>query len=142
MAAPKDNDNAEIWSEEKANEFLNECYSLTRQKTTYVVYGGARLDGFEFHYIGEVCAELEQYVDLPLYLKNKFTSSKKIYNKIKTKLESNCFSDSKKGIIKEASAIMNLKSNYGWTDRVDNTSKDEKINVAQPTIVFKKFTDE
>ena len=45
---------------------------------------------------------------------------------LKTQLEANCFTDTKKGIINTAAGIINLKSNYGWTDRVDNTTKGEK----------------
>src|SRR5690606_11025124 len=82
------------------------------------------VEGYKYHYLGEIASELDLYVDLYLYLSKKFPECKLLYNKIKTRLESNCFSDSKKGIIKEATAIMNLKSNYGWTDRqqIDQTT--------------------
>ena len=32
-------------------------------------------------------------------------------------MERNCYSNTKKGIIKEATGIVNLKSNHKWTDR-------------------------
>jgi heme oxygenase len=122
----EDNKNAEKWSEDKALEFMDECYLKSKDTCEYIVYG-KKITGNAYHFIGEVCAELEQYSDLPKYLKGKFDSCNKIYKKLKSRLEANCFSDSKKGIIKEASAIMNLKSNYGWTDRIDTTTKDKPI---------------
>jgi len=36
---------------------------------------------------------------------------------------------------------MNMKNRFGWTDRVDQTSKDKAISNT-PTIVFKKFNNE
>ena len=39
---------------------------------------------------------------------------------LNTNLEAKCFKHAKKGIIKEATAIVNLKSNYKWTDRNHN----------------------
>lgn len=36
---------------------------------------------------------------------------------------------------------MQMKNRYGWTDRVDNTTQGAKVNT-QPTIVFKKISDE
>lgn len=128
--APKNNNNAEKWDLEKSTNFLNQCYKLARSKTDYVVYGKT-IKGFEYHYIGELASELEQYSDLPKYLADKYAEIKPLYLKIKSKLESNCFSDSKKGIIKEATAIMNLKSNYNWTDRVEQNQNinDQRKNV-------------
>ena len=54
-----------------------------------------------------------------------------MYNRILSNLEANCFSHSKKGEIKEATAIVNLKSNYGWTDRVEQNQniKDQRKTV-------------
>ena len=57
----------------------------------------------------------------------------RLKNKLLNNLESNCYTNGKRGIIKEASSIMNLKSNHRWTDRLDNTSLDEKIS-QEPTI--------
>ncbi len=50
-------------------------------------------------------------------MSEKFPSLQLIHNQILSNLEANCFYNSKKGKIKEATAIVNLKSNYGWTDR-------------------------
>jgi len=134
----EDNLNAEVWDFEKAKEFMLKCLELTKQKTEFKV-GERTMQCYEYHFIGEVATELDEYSDLPLYISKKFIELKPIYNKIKSRLEANCFSDSKKGIIKEATAIMNLKANYGWTDRVDTTTKGENINKGKTVIEFKKF---
>lgn len=138
--APKENTNAEKWNIKEATKFMEQCYELSKRKIDYTIYGKS-IKGYEFHFIGEIATELDQYSDLPLYLSDKFDELKYIFKKIKSKLESNCFSDSKKGIIKEATAIMNLKSNYKWKDRVDNTSNDKEIqsqtfNIGGKTISF------
>lgn len=121
------NDNAEKWTEPLAVAFMMQCYDLSCKTELYNLKDGKE-EGYSFHFIGEVCAELGQYSDLPRYLSIKYASCKTIYNRLKSRLEASCFSDSKKGIIKEASAIMNLKSNYGWTDRIDNTTKGAALN--------------
>lgn len=120
------NTNAETWGIDKSFDFLNNSLAVCKDKEDYVVYG-KNVKGFKYHFLGEIASELDQYTDLYKYLVDKFTGLKPLYYKLKSNLEANCFSDSKKGIIKEASAIMNLKSNYGWTDRVDSTTKDKEI---------------
>lgn len=127
MAAPQNNNNAEVWKLEDSIKVFNDAIAIAKDLDDYVIGSGQNqttIQGYKFHYLGEIASELDLYVDLYLYLSNKFPECKTLYNKIKTKLESNCFSDSKKGIIKEATAIMNLKSNYGWTDRqqIDQTT--------------------
>ncbi len=48
---------------------------------------------------------------------------------MKRNCEANCFSNIKKENINTGAGIMNLKSNHGWTDRVqnDHTTKGEKV---------------
>lgn len=123
----KDNLNAEKWTEEKSIEIFNRAVELSKEPFTYTVYG-SKIVGNKFHFIGEIASELDLYRDLFLYLSKKFSKCKELSNVLLNHLEANCFSDSKKGIIKEATAIMNLKSNYKWTDRLDNTTDGEKIN--------------
>jgi hypothetical protein len=127
MGAPKDNNNAEVWTVDEARDLFIKAKSISKDITTYNTSNGL-VDGYKYHYIGEVAAEFDSYSDVFKYLKSKFSELMPLYNSLKTRLEANCFSDSKKGIIKEATAIMNLKSNYGWTDRVDNTTQGAPIN--------------
>ena len=127
MGAPIDNNNAETWDIQVCKDLFIKAKKLAKDTDTYNTSHGL-VDGYKYHYIGEIAAELETHRDIFKYLKGKFTELKPLYESLKSRLEANCFSDSKKGIIKEATAIMNLKSNYGWTDRVDNTTLGEKVN--------------
>jgi hypothetical protein len=82
-----------------------------------------------YDFIGEVARDLGTYRDVFTYLKNTFPELKERHSKILSNLEANCFSHGKKGDINPAMAIMNLKANYGWTDRIDTTSKSMVTNV-------------
>lgn len=123
--APVNNKNALKWNQQQAEEILLKAIEISKRKTEYVI-NGASITGFENHFIGEIATheEIDLYSDVFVYFKNTFTELEPLYKKLKSRLEANCFSDSKKGIIKEATSIMNLKSNYGWTDRVQNTNLD------------------
>lgn len=136
------NDNAETWTEEKAIEVFQKSIELSKEKSDYFV-NGKIVQGYEFHFIGEVACheDVDQYSDVYLYLKDKYKSCQRLYDKLKRRLEQNCFSDSKKGVIKEATAIMNLKSNYKWTDRNDNTSGDKPIKPTTSIIFFNGDSD-
>ena len=119
MAAPKENKNAEIWDIEKSTTLFNNCLETAKDK---------ELDCNDF--IGEVAQHNGTYLTQLDYLKEKFTELEHIYKAIKSYCEANCFRNGKKGTIVPSLAIMNLKSNHGWTDRVanDHTSKGESLN--------------
>ena len=128
--APIENINAEKWSLEEATKLYNKALLMSEHKDDYIIGTGQnaiKVKGFQYHFIGELACDLETYSDLFLYLKKKYPELEHKYKRLKGRLESNCFSDSKKGIIKEATAIMNLKSNYKWTDRVENNIQDNRI---------------
>ena len=101
----KDNKNAETWTLNEAIDFFHEALDLS--------------DSEEYDFIGEVAKDLKQDKGIFDYLINKFPNEhfKAIKNHILGNCEVNCFRNSKKGRIKEATAIVNLKSNHGWTDR-------------------------
>lgn len=103
MAAPFLNKNAEQWTLNDSKELFNSAIELSLEE--------------RFDFIGEIAKELRVYRDLFTYLSDKYKELQEPYKIIKSNLEANCFSHSKKGDIKEATAIMNLKSNYNWTDR-------------------------
>ena len=48
---------------------------------------------------------------------------------MKNNCEANCFNNIKKENINTAAGIINLKSNHGWSDRIqtDHTTKGDKI---------------
>lgn len=109
----KNNKNAEKWTFTDAEQFLIEALELSK-------------DGC-YDFIGEVAKQMGSYIEVFDYLIDKFPELAYIKKHIKRNCEVNCFSNGKKGDINTAMAIVNLKSNHGWTDRVDTTSKDEKV---------------
>jgi len=113
MAAAKRNKNAEKWTLEEATVLFDEAYELSMQ------------DKYDF--IGEIARELKTYRDIFTYLSDKFPELSNTYKAILSNLEANCFSHSKNGTIKEATAIVNLKANYRWSDRVDFSSGDKPV---------------
>lgn len=103
MAAPYGNKNAEKWTLEETQKFLLKALELSKKR--------------EFDFIGEIARELDTYKEIFTYLIDKHKELKTLYITILTNIEANCFYNAKKGNIKEATAIVNLKSNHNWTDR-------------------------
>lgn len=97
------NTNAERWGQRKAKAFYKEALSLSFNT--------------KYDFLGELARDMGSYIDIFDYLAVKFPNLQSIKNQIKRNCEANCFSNAKKGKIKEASAIVNLKSNHGWVDR-------------------------
>lgn len=124
------NTNAEKWTLKEAILFFDKAIKNASDKER---------DDNDF--IGEVAQSLGYTIWTFDYLTNKFPELKKKYEEVKRNCEANCFANGKKQKIAPSMAIMNLKSNHGWTDRVDNTSKDEKIQTT-PVISFFKSDDE
>jgi len=114
--APYGNKNAEQWDLESATELFNEAIEYSKKT--------------EYDFIGEIARDLGIYRQLFDYLSDKFEPLKSKHKQVLSNLEANCFSHAKKGEIKEATAIVNLKSNYQWTDRVqtDHSGKVELTN--------------
>ena len=86
----------------------------------------------EHDFIGEVANELDSYREVFTYLKDKYKEVKPLLKRLNQICESNCFSHGKKGDIIPSLAIINLKSNHGWTDRNDITTKDDKLSTPPP----------
>lgn len=116
MSYNLNNNNAEKWTLEVATAFMQEALELSYKSDS--------------DFIGEIAQEQKTDKGTYTYLKNKFPKLQGYYNTIKANCETNCFRNGKKGDIVPSLAIMNLKSNYGWTDRVDTTTKDEKVEVS------------
>ena len=115
VGAPKDNMNAEKWTLEVATKLMTDAVELSKNT--------------DYDFIGEIAKDLDTYIDVFDYLVDKFPELKKYKNKMKRNCEANCFSNIKKENINTGAGIMNLKSNHGWTDRVqqDHTTKGDKI---------------
>lgn len=116
--APLNNKNAEVWTLETAKELFNECLEYSQSSTIE-----------ENDFIGEVAQKAGTTLSKLGYLRDKYPELREVYNDIKSNCEANCFRNGKKGKINSALAIMNLKSNHGWTDRVDNTTQGEPVNI-------------
>lgn len=116
------NTNAEKWSEEAATEFMNKAVELSKSK--------------DYDFIGEIAKDLDSYKDVFFYLCDKYPKLKKVFTRVRSNCEANCFNNIKKENINVGAGIMNLKSNHGWTDRVqnDHTTKGKEIE-PQPTFV-------
>lgn len=115
MAAPLENLNAEVWSFDKANELFNLALEKSIEK--------------EYDFIGEIARDLNTYREIFVYLVDKFPQLKTTHKRILANLEANCFSHTKRGEINVAIGIVNLKSNYNWTDRNDITTQGESVNI-------------
>ena len=111
----ENNKNAEKWDLETSIKFMEDSLILAKEK--------------KHDFIGEVARDMNEYRELYTYLKDKFKECEAIYKRIIQECETNCFSHGKKGDIVPSLAIMNLKSNHGWTDRVDTTSKGNELSI-------------
>ena len=129
--APYGNKNAEKWKFKKAVKLYKDAIELTKKIETFYLKQGEKaieVTGYKFDFIGEIATTLGTYHDLMTRdLPRRFPSLERLKNQLIRNLERNCYSNTKKGIIREATGIVNLKSNHHWTDRRDLTSGDEKI---------------
>jgi hypothetical protein len=123
MAAPDNNLNAEKWNIEDAKELFEKALEMSIDK--------------EYDFIGEIARDLNTYRDIFTYLVDKFPELKTLHKRILSNLEANCFSHTKTNKINTAVGIVNLKSNYNWTDRqqTDITTNGKDVNTA-PIIKF------
>lgn len=137
IGAPYGNKNAEKWTFTKAARLYYDAIELTREEEIYYIKQGERaieVKGYKYDFIGEIAKELGTFHALiTRHLPNRFPILNRLKSELLNNLECNCYANGKKGTIKEASAIMNLKSNHKWTDRVDNTTKDKEIQ--QKTVI-------
>lgn len=144
--AMEGNNSAEIWTLEEAEKLFNKAFEMVDEEDVYIVAGGIKTEGYKFDFIGELVRELRnEYKDKKVYrelmnthLPARFPIFKELYKQLLSTLETNCYYNTKKGIINTAVGIVNLKSNHKWTDRVDNTTKDNEI---QPNKVIVSFTN-
>lgn len=113
----------------KAVNLFNEAIEKTNETETFYLKQGDKaieVTGYKYDFIGELARELGTFHEIFTHLAKRFPSLKRLKNQLHTNLESNCYSNTKKGIIKEATGIVNLKSNWKWTDRQEVTTPDLK----------------
>jgi hypothetical protein len=112
---------SEDWTLEKSEKFMQKAVELSKS--------------LEFDFIGEVAKAQDSYHHVYGYIIAKYPQLKKYLNQLKSNCESNCFYNGKKGDITPSLAIMNLKSNHGWTDRSDVTTQGEKIEASKDPVI-------
>lgn len=113
VGAPYGNKNAEKWSFRKAAQLFSDAIELSqkKEKTKNTVYS--------YDFIGEIARELGTFKEIFSHLESRFPVLSRKHKQLITNLESNCYYNTKKGNIREATGIVNLKSNHKWTDRND-----------------------
>ena len=121
--APIGNTNAEKYDLDTSIKMFHDAIDMTNQRELVKVNGN-EINGYEFDFIGEIAGELNTYKEIFIHLLKRFPELKNLDRQLHTNIERNCYSNGKKGVIKEASSIMNLKSNHNWTDRRDLSSSD------------------
>ncbi len=136
--APYGNRNAEKWTFRKSVQLFHDAIELSNKKEIYHLKQGEKaieVKGYEFDFIGEIAGELGTFHQMiTRHLPERFKSLNRLKSELMNNLERNCYANTKKGNIREATGIVNLKSNHRWTDRLDNTSADEKIDTKQINI--------
>lgn len=115
--APKDNKNAEKWNLENAIKFFESALELSKNA--------------DYDFIGEVAYDLDQDKGVFDYLIEKFPELTVLKTRIKHNCEVNCFRNIKKENINVGAGMINLKSNHGWTDRVQ---QEQNINHSFPIL--------
>jgi hypothetical protein len=128
VGAPEGNTNALVWTYEKAEALLLEAAELSKSE--------------EYDFIGEVAKDLDTTHQTLNDLCKKYPALKTHFNTMKSNCEVNCYRNGKKGKINTAMSIVNLKSNHGWTDRVDNTTQGEKIETKTTVVNYKELSNE
>lgn len=118
------NNNAENYSEKDAAKLFNDSIKKSLETTE-----NGKV--YKYDFIGEVARDLHTYHHIYAHLIKRFPELNCLFTELKCNLEANCYFNSKKGNIKEATAIVNLKSNHKWVDRQQieqNISGDVNIN--------------
>lgn len=118
--APFGNKNAEKWSLRKSIKLFNAAIELSQEQESYFIKQGEKaieVTGYKYDFIGEIARELGTFHHLFGHLVKRFPQLQRLKNQLDSNIESNCYYNAKKGTIKEAVGIVNLKSNWDWTDR-------------------------
>jgi hypothetical protein len=132
VGAPYGNKNAEYWTFKKAIQLFKDAIELSEEiEISYIKDKGKAIEvqGYKYDFIGEVARELGTFHEIFAHLVKRFPSLSRLKNQLDNNLQTNCYSNTKKGNIKEATGIVNLKSNWKWTDRqqLDHTTDGKEI---------------
>ena len=137
VGAPYGNRNAEKWSLRKATQLFKDAIKLSKEKEMVKVQG-VSIECYKYDYIGEIARELETFHQIFSHLINRFPSLQRLKNELDNNIQSNCYYNAKKGAIREATGIVNLKSNWNWRDRQEVVGKNDTPFIPEnTTITFK-----
>lgn len=100
--------NAELYSLEDSLDLFGQMLVMSRDN--------------KYTFIKQLSIQFGISYDIIVHLKKRFSQLVPIYNLIKDNLENNCYTASNEDKLKLPLAILNLKSNYGWTDRIENST--------------------
>ena len=130
VGAPYGNKNAEKWTLRKSVQLFKDAIALTKETAQYTI-GQLKIEGYKYDFIGEIARDLGTFHKVFDHLAVRFPSLERLKSELHNNIEANCYANTKKGIIKEATGIVNLKSNWKWTDRqqTDITTQGEKITL-------------
>jgi hypothetical protein len=138
--APYGNRNAEKWSFKKAVKLFNEAIKLSNEIETFYLKANEKaieVTGYKYDFIGEIAGELGTYHQMiTQHLPERFKALERLKKQLINNLERNCYINTKKGMIKEATGIVNLKSNHKWTDRSQTDLTSQGNEIKMPTIIF------
>jgi len=129
---PYGNKNAEKWNFKKSVQLFHDAIALSEIKEHSNVL---KTEWFKFDFIGEIAGELGTFHLIFGHLVKRFPSLQRLKNQLDSNIERNCYFNTKKGIIREATGIVNLKSNWHWTDRIDQRTKIETIKPIKIEII-------
>lgn len=120
--APYGNKNAEKWTLRKATMLFKDAIELSKEIETYHIKvndKAVEVRGYTYDFIGEIARELGTFHQVFDHLIKRFPSLQRLKNELDNNIQSNCYYNAKKGTIKEATGIVNLKSNWNWRDKAD-----------------------
>lgn len=120
VGAPYGNKNAEKWPLKKAVALFKDAIKLTQEKETVKIQGN-KVEGYKYDFIGEIARELGTFHHVFAHLVKRYPALQRLKDEMDNNIQSNCYYNTKKGIIREATGIVNLKSNWQWTDRSQQT---------------------
>ena len=121
------NKNPEKWTLEESKKLFKTAFDKVKDTEEIVLAGGIVKEAYKYDFIGELARDCDVYHSLFRNLADKFPKDlKQVHSQLLEQIESNCFYNTKKGNIKEAIGIVNLKSNYKWTDRLQ-TENETKV---------------
>ena len=146
VGAPYGNKNAEKWSFKKSVQLFKDAIALSEQTDVLNITDKAGnittvLSIYKYDFIGEVAKELGTFHQIFGHLVSRFPTLKRLKEQLDSNIETNCYSNTKKGAIKEATGIVNLKSNWKWTDR-QQTDHGGTLEVKVTRTILNEFVND